>query len=105
LLAPASGENGKPATSQVVDPRVPILGGRRGQWAPDDTDWVPAHEAGHLMELGDQYENIGGVSIANSGWGKNIMGERDGAVELRNVIEILNKNMRGSQLESCGCFN
>ena len=38
-----------------------------------NVSWVAAHEAGHLMGLGDRYKDINGKSIPQKGWENNIM--------------------------------
>jgi hypothetical protein len=65
-----------------------------GIW--DVTPWVWAHEAGHLMGLDDRYtdKKTSGVTVSgpNAGWEGNIMAQRGGVAEERNVREILERN-------------
>ena len=45
------------ATRSFVN--MPVGGaGDSGTWGVDNIDWVPAHEAGHLMGLGDRYVDV-----------------------------------------------
>ncbi|WP_162898942.1 hypothetical protein [Ralstonia solanacearum] len=69
------------------------VGGNSGTWYADAGNWTPAHETGHLMGLGDRYTDVGGVSVPNPGWKGNVMGDFGGIAELRNVQEILKRNM------------
>lgn len=55
-------------------------------------DWMVAHEYGHLIGLKDRYRDRveGGctVSVPEPGWEGNIMAQRGGRVEQRNIDEF-----------------
>jgi hypothetical protein len=63
----------------------------------NDTAWVETHETGHLMKLNDEYKE-GKYSdgtrktTPNAGWKNNVMAEFNGAVEEKNINDILSKN-------------
>jgi len=51
------------------------VGGDSGVWGGNNSPWVAAHEAGHLMGLHDMYVDIKGTSFALPGAERTIMGE------------------------------
>jgi RHS repeat-associated protein len=62
------------------------IGGNTGTWYANGPTpaWTGAHEAGHLMGLGNQFE-IKFPNTVSPGWEGNIMGERGGVVDYRNI--------------------
>ena len=62
--------------------------GRNGKTLAED-DPAP-HEVGHLLGLGDKYQDINGKSVMFKGWENNIMANgQKGIVEQRNINDIL----------------
>ena len=68
-----------------------------------DTNKIPgrmAHEFGHLISLGDEYEDLNKGKNeprhikVKLGWENNIMANIDGIVESRNIEEIFIQNCR-----------
>lgn len=58
--------------------------------------WVISHEVGHLMELDDQYVELKKVegkrrTEVKEGWEDNIMAERWGKPDSRNIGEVVKK--------------
>jgi RHS repeat-associated protein len=51
-----------------------------------------AHEAGHLMNLPDQYHDTPTGSIPNKGYENNIMGTTSGKPNENDITQIINKN-------------
>ena len=80
-------------TAEPINGRsyVNKAGGNRGVWYMRDPNvsWVAAHEAGHLMGLGDRYKDINGKSIPQKGWENNIMAAPNKPVEQRNINELI----------------
>jgi hypothetical protein len=66
-----------------------------------DLEWVAAHEAGHLLGLGDRYkDNAKEESIPDGGWAGNIMASYKGVVEPRNIEQLLQGNTSTIQTEN-----
>lgn len=65
-----------------------IIDRNRGVWTQRADDWVFAHEAGHLMGLGDDYHDVGGASVPNAGHESHMMGDYHGAVVWHEVLDI-----------------
>lgn len=92
---------GTPTTdpAAVVTNFVPGTGGNQATFsAPATTDWVAAHEAGHLMGLPDQYtatiDPTTGQrqSAPNPGYEGNIMAQWGGAPNASNIGDIVKGN-------------
>ncbi len=79
------------------------VGGSSGTWYADSGNWTPAHETGHLMGLGDRYTDVNGVSVPHPEWKGNVMGDFGGIADLRNIQEILKRNMGLWDRIKCGC--
>ncbi len=66
-----------------------------GNWYLEDPqfDWMVAHEAGHLMRLGDRYKDTADHKHSNpdAGWKGNMMAERGGVIQEKNIAEIINR--------------
>ena len=62
-----------------------------------------AHEAGHLMGLGDQYQDVGGVSVPNAGYETNIMGSVSKCNETANRSDIEKIVNHGGVYCPCEC--
>lgn len=64
-----------------------------------DYAWAAAHEAGHLMGLGDKYKDVKGKgSVALPGFQSNIMGARDQAgVTGAQIQQIIHSPQNTSQ--------
>ena len=62
-----------------------------------------AHEAGHLMGLGDQYQDVGGVSVPNAGYETNIMGSVSKCNETANRSQIEEIVNHGGVYCPCEC--
>ena len=66
-----------------------------GTWAQDDNPWVFAHEAGHLMGLGDDYTDkwvtaTQKSSVPDPGHSGHMMAEYGAQVQEHEVKQILN---------------
>ena len=75
-----------------------VIGNRRGYWHADNrpgSDWSFAHEAGHLMNLPDDYDYDTGM--VNPGHEGHMMGQQGGAVtqhEINDIVRINNVRCR-----------
>jgi RHS repeat-associated protein len=77
-------------------PRSYVKGGNSGVWGAGNIPWVAAHEAGHLMGIGDRYkDDANGISRANPGFEGTIMGSYGGKATNLARTEIAGK--------ICGC--
>jgi hypothetical protein len=52
-----------------------------------DFEWIVAHEVGHVLGFGDAYNRA--TNQVYSGWNGNIMAERYGKVEQRNIQSLV----------------
>jgi RHS repeat-associated protein len=68
--------------------------GNSGTWYTGADPWVGAHEAGHIMKLGDRYtEPTPGHTVPQSGWEGTIMAEHLGRVtpaDRQKILDALN---------------
>jgi len=86
-----------------------------GTWYAGKSDWVAAHEAGHLMGLHERYHEgfgsrVGGatglwdrVTVPDTGWAGNIMAEFNGTVDAGNIKELVEKVIRPNGKVHCPC--
>ena len=70
------------------------VGGRYGVWGSQAVPWVYAHEAGHLMGLSDDYQDVANsdgslTSVPNAGHEGHIMGEYGGKANQHEIDAIL----------------
>ena len=68
------------------------VGGNNGYWSADNvpgSDWQYAHEAGHLMGLGDDNTDATGPNQGHRG---HMMAERQGIVVQHEVDDIMRRN-------------
>ena len=68
-----------------------------GDWY---TDTDVAHEVGHILGLPDRYSDTpdGNASVAHPGWEGNVMAQRFGRVQKRDILNLL-------RTHSCPCKN
>ena len=91
-VSQVKGDN-KIAISTDPNQRDYVMGDRRGYWSADNrqgSDWDFAHEAGHLMNLPDDYSYDTGV--VNPGHEGHMMGEWGGAVSQHEIDDIVSLN-------------
>jgi NOL1/NOP2/fmu family ribosome biogenesis protein len=69
-----------------------VQGNSAGKWSTENADWVYAHEAGHLLGLGDDYKDVNGVSVANPGKKGRMMASFNGKVHVDEVSDFLKNN-------------
>lgn len=74
-----------------------------GIWSSSAAPKVIAHEAGHLMGLGDQYKDVGGVSVPNTGCETNIMASVSKCNETANRSQIEEIVNNGNVYCPCKC--
>jgi len=75
-----------------------FMQGNRGTWYMDADPWVGAHEAGHIMKLGDRYTEISpGVTVPHPGWEGTVMAQHRGLVtpaDRQGVLDALGCNCK-----------
>lgn len=65
------------------------IGGTGGVWPAESSCRTIAHEAGHIMDIGDRYRNIWPFQI-DPGYEDNIMAnDKTGIVDVRNIEKII----------------
>jgi hypothetical protein len=67
------------------DGQAIVTGTNRGNWPSERPEWTAGHEAGHLMGLADGFSALG----IYPGFLGNIMGQRGGTADERNISGIL----------------
>jgi len=95
VTTPVAGGKANTITVPEGNGRAYVQGGNTGNWPAERPGWTAAHEAGHLMGLGDKYSNAGVVE----GWKGNIMAEQGGKVEPRNIADVIKANPAGKGKE------
>ena len=83
------------------------VGGRYGVWGSQAVPWVYAHEAGHLMGLSDDYQDVANsdgslTSVPNAGHEGHIMGEYGGKAN-QHEIDAIKKisNVHAMKINKC----
>jgi len=74
-----------------------------GIWSGSASAKVYAHEAGHLMGLDDQYQDVNGTSVPNPGYETNIMASVSKCNETANMSDIENIVNHGGVYCPCDC--